>query len=196
MAKDPFNAYKYPALNKMLNGGVKSGTSLTIEPGKMPFERPKVFTSDVAFIEDDVVPNLTNPERVQNLVEMIALGLSPQAISYMYVTDAMSKGLINPDIAEISRPQIETILLQQVLAVDPNISINLPKEPQRNSLSTFRALETMKVTNQPMYERLMVAQNQMNKQENREKAQEIVNKLASDKKVKDREAKKNGFLGV
>lgn len=196
MAKDPFNAYKYPALNKMLNGGVKSGTSLTIEPGKMPFERPKVFTSDVAFIEDDVVPNLTNPERVQNLVEMIALGLSPQAISYMYVTDAMSKGLINPDIAEISRPQIETILLQQVLAVDPNISINLPKEPRRNSLSTFRALETMKVTNPPMYEKLSAAQNQMDKQKRREKAEEIISNLTSDKKVKERKTKKNGFLGV
>ena len=108
----------------------------------------------------------------------------------------MSKGLINPDIAEISRPQIETILLQQVLAVDPTISINLPKEPRRNSLSTFRALETMKVTNKPMYEKLIVAQNEMNKQKTREQAQDIVNKLASDKKVKNREAKKNGFLGV
>ena len=47
-----------------------------------------------------------------------------------------------------------------------------------------------------MYEKLIVAQNEMNKQKTREQAQDIVNKLASDKKVKNREAKKNGFLGV
>ena len=129
--KDPFNSYKFPALNKITNSGVKAGTSLLTPPGQMPFERRKVFTSDVAFIEDDVVPNLKNPERLESLVEMIALGLSPQAISYMYVTDAMSRGLINPDVAEVSRPQIEAILLQQVLSVDPNISINLPKEPKK-----------------------------------------------------------------
>ena len=116
--KDPFNSYKFPALNKITNSGVKAGTSLLTPPGQMPFERRKVFTSDVAFIEDDVVPNLKNPERLESLVEMIALGLSPQAISYMYVTDAMSRGLINPDVAEVSRPQIEAILLQQVLSVD------------------------------------------------------------------------------
>ena len=131
--KDPFNSYKFPALNKITNSGVKAGTSLLTPPGQMPFERRKVFTSDVAFIEDDVVPNLKNPERLESLVEMIALGLSPQAISYMYVTDAMSRGLINPDVAEVSRPQIEAILLQQVLSVDPNISINLPKEPKKHS---------------------------------------------------------------
>ena len=194
--KDPFNTYKYPALNKMLNGGVKAGTSLVTEPGKMSYERPPVFNSDVAFIEDDVVPNLTNPQRVEDLVNMIALGLSPQAISYMYVTDAMSKGLINPDVAEISRPQIEAITLQQVLAIDPTMPINLPKEPKRNSLSTFKALETMKVTNPPMYEKLSAAQNQMDKQKRREKAEEIISNLTSDKKVKEREAKKSGFLGV
>lgn len=194
--KDPFNSYKFPALNKITNSGVKAGTSLLTPPGQMPFERRKVFTSDVAFIEDDVVPNLKNPKRLESLVEMIALGLSPQAISYMYVTDAMSRGLINPDVAEVSRPQIEAILLQQVLSVDPDISINLPKEPKRNTLSTFKALETMKVTNRPMYEKLMVSQNEMKKEKNREQAEEILNKLASDKKVKNREDKKNGFLGV
>ena len=54
----------------------------------------------------------------------------------------------------------------------------------------------MKVTNRPMYEKLMVSQNEMKKEKNREQAEEILNKLASNKKAKNREDKKNGFLGV
>ena len=53
----------------------------------------------------------------------------------------------------------------------------------------------MKVTNRPMYEKLMVSQNEMKKEKNREQAEEILNKLASNKKAKNREDKKNGFLG-
>ena len=44
-----------------------------------------------------------------------------------------------------------------------------------------------------MYEKLMVSQNEM-KKKNREQAEEILNKLASNKKAKNREDKKNGFL--
>ena len=117
-------------------------------------------------------------------------------VRFLGLLKVFSKGLINPDVAEISRPQIEAIALQQVLAIDPTMPINLPQEPKRNSLSTFRALETMKVTNPRMYEKLSAAQNQMDKQKSREKAEEIIATLASDKKVKEREAKKSGFLGV
>lgn len=196
MAKDPFNAYSKPVLNKILNTR-RVGSSLTLEPGSMPYEKPKMFTSDVAFIEDDVVPRLQNPDTVRGAVELLALGVSPQALSYMYVVDAMSKGLINPDVAELARPQIEAIVLTRALEIDPEMNINMPVGRKMNMPSTYNMLQAMKSGNPKMYNKVMEIQSNMDKEKNREQAQKIVDQ-AIQRKNKNKTAanRRGGFLEV
>jgi len=194
MAKDPFNAYSKPVLNRILNSR-RVGSSLTLEPGSMPYEKPKMFTSDIAFMEDDVVPSFQSPDTVRGAVQLLALGVSPQAVSYMYVTDAMSKGLINPDVAELARPQIEAIILQRALEIDPEMNINMPVERKANTPSRYNMLEAMKNSNPKMYTKLMETQNNIDKEKNREKAKNIIDQ-AVERKNKDKIAtnRRGGFL--
>lgn len=194
MAKDPFNAYSKPVLNRILNSR-RVGSSLTLEPGSMPYEKPKMFTSDVAFMEDDVVPSFQSPDTVRGAVQLLALGVSPQAVSYMYVTDAMSKGLINPDVAELARPQIEAIILQRALEIDPEMNINMPVGRKTNTPSRYNMLEAMKNGNPKMYKKLMETQNNIDKEKNREKAKNIIDQ-AVERKNKDKIAtnRRGGFL--
>ena len=194
MAKDPFNAYNKPVLNRILNSR-RVGSSLTLEPGSMPYEKPKMFTSDIAFMEDDVVPSFQSPDTVRGAVQLLALGVSPQAVSYMYVTDAMSKGLINPDVAELARPQIEAIILQRALEIDPEMNINMPVGRKTNTPSRYNMLEAMKNGNPKMYTKLMETQNNIDKEKNREKAKNIIDQ-AVERKNKDKIAtnRRGGFL--
>ena len=168
-----------------------SGHSLTLERGKQPLEKPPQYTNLNKFMEEYIEPRFASESVQESLIEALAAGITPQALSKMIALSSVSEGLANIDLIELARPQIEIQAVATALNFDPEMSINFgTTEGPRDVSDVGERLQAMEQLNPVNYNRIMSNMQQQRKETTRAKAEEIVNNLSQNKK------QSGGFLSV
>ena len=168
-----------------------SGHSLTLERGNQPFEKPPQYTNLNKFMEEYIEPRFASESVQESLIEALAAGITPQALSKMIALSSVSEGLANIDLIELARHQIEIQAVATALNFDPEMSINFgTTEGPRDVSDVGERLQAMEQLNPVNYNRIMSNMQQQRKETTRAKAEEIVNNLSQNKK------QSGGFLSV
>ena len=168
-----------------------SGHSLTLERGNQPFEKPPQYTTLNKFMEEYIEPRFASESVQESLIEALAAGITPQALSKMIALSSVSEGLANIDLIELARHQIEIQAVATALNFDPEMSINFgTTEGPRDVSDVGERLQAMEQLNPVNYNRIMSNMQQQRKETTRAKAEEIVNNLSQNKK------QSGGFLSV
>mgnify|MGYP006969353529 FL=1 len=168
-----------------------NGHSLTLERGNQPFEKPPQYTNLAKFMEEYVEPKFATKSVQNSVIEALAAGTTPQAMSKMIALAAVSEGLANIDLIELARPQIEIQAIATALDFDPEMSINFgTTEGPKDVSDVGERLQAMKQFNPENYNRIMSNMQQQRKETTRKQAEEIVSNLSQNKK------QSGGFLSV
>tara|TARA_R100000030_G_scaffold31215_2_gene22889 strand:- start:297 stop:881 length:585 start_codon:yes stop_codon:yes gene_type:complete len=186
---------KAPYKNNFTGGGYDPlqrpppGHSLTLRRGNQPFEKPPKYTNLEKFMVEYIEPKFSTQSIKDSVIETLAAGTTPQALSKMIAFGAVSEGLANIDLIELARPQIEMQAIATALKFDPDMSINFgKKEEARNVSDVSEQLQAMKKFNPENYNRLISNISKNNAANTREKAKEIVNNLSK------KSNNQNGFI--
>tara|TARA_Y100000004_G_C8738707_1_gene337370 strand:- start:20 stop:604 length:585 start_codon:yes stop_codon:yes gene_type:complete len=167
------------------------GHSLTLQRGNQPFEKPPQYTNLAKFMEEYVEPKFATKSVQESVIEALAAGTTPQAMSKMIALAAVSEGLANIDLIELARPQIEIQAIATALDFDPEMSINFgTTEGPKDVSDVGERLQAMKQFNPENYNRIMSNMQQQRKETTRKQAEEIVSNLSQNKK------QSGGFLSV
>tara|TARA_Y100000401_G_scaffold117106_1_gene124702 strand:+ start:36 stop:599 length:564 start_codon:yes stop_codon:yes gene_type:complete len=79
------------------------GQSLTSEPGRMPYENPPMTSSPYdAYLA--LKAGMYQPDTQKDITEMALAGLTCETIATSFVMIGFSKGMFNPDVAELIKP--------------------------------------------------------------------------------------------
>lgn len=168
------------------------GHSLTLQRGNQPFEKPPQYTNLGKFMEEYIEPKFATKAIQESVIEALAAGTTPQALSKMIALGAVSEGLANIDLIELARPQIEIQAVATALDFDPEMSINFGKtEGPRDVSDVGERLQAMKQLNPENYNRMVNNMGEQRKQRTRQQAEEIIQNLSANKK-KDA----GGFISV
>ena len=133
-----------------------SGHSLTLERGNQPFEKPPQYTNLNKFMEEYIEPRFASESVQESLIEALAAGITPQALSKMIALSSVSEGLANIDLIELARPQIEIQAVATALNFDPQMSINFgTTEGPKDVSDVGERLQAMKQLNPENYNRIM-----------------------------------------
>ena len=129
LEKDPFIGTPIP------------GQSLTATPGSMPYENP-AMTSDPEEAYDALKAGLYQPENQRQIGELTRAGISCETLASSMVMIAFTKGMFNPDVAEIIKPfiAVEMFKIAKDQGVDKVIFENKPidKGIDTNSLEELK----------------------------------------------------------
>lgn len=106
------------------------GQSLTSEPGRMPYENPPMTSSPYdAYLA--LKAGMYQPDTQRDITEMALAGLTCETIATSFVMIGFSKGMFNPDVAELIKPflAVEVFKIAKMNNVKNVVLVN-PKRPQ------------------------------------------------------------------
>ena len=131
LEKDPFIGTPIP------------GQSLTATPGSMPYENP-AMTSNPEEAYDALKAGLYQPENQRQIGHLTRAGISCETLASSMVMIAFTKGMFNPDVAEIIKPfiAVEMFKIAKDQGVDKVIFENKPMDRgiDTNSLEELKSL--------------------------------------------------------
>lgn len=118
LMNDPFLASPIP------------GQSLTSTPGTMPYENPPLTASPFdAYMA--LKTGMYQPDTQKDIAEMVLAGLTCETVATSFVMIGFSKGMFNPDVAELIKPflAVEVFKIAKMNNVKNVVLVN-PKRPQ------------------------------------------------------------------
>jgi len=117
------------------------GQSLTSSPGVMPYEKPPMTASPVdAYMA--LKEGLYQPDTQKEIAGMVLAGLTCETVATSFVMIAFSKGMFNPDVAEIIKPflTIDVFKIAKMNKVQDVVLENSVKAEHSGDISDLRAL--------------------------------------------------------
>jgi len=129
------------------------GQSLTDEPKKNPYERPSAIVSPKEAM-DTVVQSLQEVKARENILQLLDAGISSETIASSLVLKMFSEGIFSPDVAEIIKPPLVSIITD--MGVEAGIEdINVVNELPKDSMPEEDKLKLMSKLNPEKHERIM-----------------------------------------
>jgi len=129
------------------------GASLTAEPGNYPWERPPQM-EDIDEIADYYLSRLNTPDAIDDILDLVELGVPVEAIAGALVTNNVSKGvhtidtgiLIGPVVHQFIRGAAEDAGVSYVDNLDPDRQ-RAKKQKQKMHMKMKAKLADMKEAN-------------------------------------------------
>ena len=117
-------------VNEMALDAPIPGASLTAEPGNYPWERPPQM-EDIDEIADYYLSRLNTPDAIDDILDLVELGVPVEAIAGALVTNNVSKGLHTIDTGILIGPVVHQFI--RGAAEDAGVSYvdNLDPDRQR-----------------------------------------------------------------
>jgi|TARA_R100000149_G_C5872119_1_gene136011 hypothetical protein len=157
------------AFDKITPLAAPPGHSLTDEPGKWAWERPPQY-ADPDQALDFVLDALEDPMRQQDMVRMMAAGVSIEELVSQIAFKGFMSGFYTPDVAELMKPSIAIYLYHAGLEAgfEPRMMFSQEDEDgkEEGEVSDVAFLKIMKQRNPKLYER-------MNEEINRQERMQI-----------------------
>ena len=129
LLNDPFLASPIP------------GQSLTSTPGTMPYENPPLTASPFdAYMA--LKRGMYQTDTQKDIAEMVLAGLTCETVATSFVMIGFSKGMFNPDVAELIKPflAVEVFKIAKMNGVQDVVLVN-PKHPEDSGdIEDLRAL--------------------------------------------------------
>ena len=82
------------------------GQSLTAEPGKLPYEKSPMYANTMEAFQSIKSSLYKDRESAEELAEIIDSGISCETLASSVVLSGFTKGMFNPDVAELIKPFI------------------------------------------------------------------------------------------
>tara|TARA_R100000149_G_C5860799_1_gene126765 strand:+ start:427 stop:981 length:555 start_codon:yes stop_codon:yes gene_type:complete len=117
-------------MNDPFLGSSIPGQSLTSTPGTMPYENPSLTSSPFdAYIA--LKAGMYQRDTQKDIAEMVLAGLTCETIATSFVMIGFSKGMFNPDVAELIKPflAVEVFKIAKRHNVK-NVVLSNPVRPQ------------------------------------------------------------------
>lgn len=129
------------------------GASLTAEPGNYPWERPPQM-EDIDEIADYYLSRLNKPEAIDDILDLLELGVPVEALAQALVTNNVSKGLhtidtgilVGPVVHQFIRSAADDAGVKYVDNLDPDTQ-RAKRQKQRMHMKMRTKLEEMKEQN-------------------------------------------------
>ncbi len=120
------------------------GQSLTAEPGKLPYEKPPMYANTMEAFLSIKSSLYRSREYAEELAEIIDSGISCETLASSIVLSGFTRGIFNPDVAELIKPFIafEIYKIAERIGVTNIILFNKPLEDKvydnKNVLENFK----------------------------------------------------------
>ena len=109
------------------------GHSLTGTPGKWPWENPPQFANADDAI-DFVVEKLEEPTRKEDVMLLMAAGISVQELVAQISFNGFMQGFYSPDVAELIKPAIGAYLYSEAKDNDIDVRLFIRDEDERGEV--------------------------------------------------------------
>lgn len=123
-------------------GSAIPGQSLTATPGMMAYEKPPITSSPYdAYIA--LKAGMYQPKTQKDIAEMVLAGLTCETVATSFVMIGFSKGMFNPDVAELIKPflAVEVFKIAKIHKVKNVVLENSVKPQDSGNIEDLRALK-------------------------------------------------------
>jgi len=118
------------------------GQSLTSSPGIMPYERPPM-TSSPFQAYNALRQGMYQEDTQKDIAEMVLAGLTCETVATSFVMIAFSKGMFNPDTAELIKPflAVDVFKIAKMHKVKDVVLENSVKAQHSGDIEDLRSLK-------------------------------------------------------
>ena len=118
------------------------GQSLTSSPGIMPYERPPL-TSSPFQAYNALRQGMYQEDTQKDIAEMVLAGLTCETVATSFVMIAFSKGMFNPDTAELIKPflAVDVFKIAKMHKVKDVVLENSVKAEHSGDIEDLRSLK-------------------------------------------------------